>query len=192
MEKRVVLAAMLMAGLLMLYQTFFLSSPTEAPQATKTETPGKPATSQPAPVPGAAPTGATPGTAAPPAASPAGAAAPAPAAPVVPVVPEHVASVEGPLYRAKVISRGGDLQEWELVYRGQKPLVIPGLLGPAGLTVERAGAPAQLVGFTLAADRVVVTPEKPTASCGSRARTASGSGSIRRCASAPTTTRSNA
>ena len=161
MEKRVVLAAMLMAGLLMLYQTFFLSPPTEAPQATKTETPGKPATSQPAPVPGAAPIGAAPRAPAPTAASPAGAAAPAPAAPVVPVVPEHVASVEGPLYRAKVISRGGDLQEWELVYRGQKPLVIPGLLGPAGLTVERAGAPAQLVGFTLAADRVVVTPEKP-------------------------------
>ena len=154
MEKRVVLAAMLMAGLLMLYQTFFLSSPAETPQQQKGETQAKTATSPVTTTPGAMP--APPGTPAPAVAAPA-----APAGPAVPAVPERIASVETPLYRGKVISHGGDLQEWELNYRGQKPLVIPGLLGPTGLIVERAGAPAHTVGFTLSADRLVVTPEKP-------------------------------
>ena len=85
---------------------------------------------------------------------------PKPVAAAAPVVLEHLASVESPLYRAKVISRGGDLHEWELDYRGQKPLVVPGLLGPTGLTVERAGAPAQTLAYTLSADRLVVTKEK--------------------------------
>jgi YidC/Oxa1 family membrane protein insertase len=154
MEKRVVLAAMMMAGLLMLYQTLFLSPPAETPKPQNTETQAKPPTSSTAP-PGVAPAPASPGPAS------AGAAVPAASAAPVPAVPEHTASVESPLYRAKVISRGGDLQEWELTYRGQKPLVMPGLLGPTGLTVERAGAPAQIVDFTLSADRLVLTPEKP-------------------------------
>jgi YidC/Oxa1 family membrane protein insertase len=154
MEKRVVLAAMLMAGLLMLYQTLFLSSPAETPQQQKSETQAKTATSPVVTTPGAMPAAA--GTPAPAVAAPA-----APVGPAMPAVPERIASVETPLYRAKVISHGGDLQEWELNYRGQKPLVIPGLLGPTGLIVERAGAPAHAVGFTLSADRLVVTPEKP-------------------------------
>lgn len=156
MEKRVVLAAMLMAGLLMLYQTLFLSPPAETPQPQKTETPAKTPTSSAPPTPGAAQAPASPGSTSPGAPVPAASAAtPAPA------VPEHTASVESPLYRAKVISRGGDLQEWELIYRGQKPLVMPGLLGPTGLTVERPGAPAQIVDFSLSGDRLVPTPEKP-------------------------------
>ena len=127
MEKRVVLAAMLMAGLLMVYQTLFLSPPAETPQPPKTETQAKTPTSPAPPSPRAAAQAPRrpPGTPSPAAAVPAASAAtPAPA------VPEHIASVESPLYRAKVISRGGDLQEWELIYRGQKPLVMPGLLGP--------------------------------------------------------------
>ena len=156
MEKRVVLAAMLMAGLLMLYQTLFLSPPAETPQPQKTETPAKTSTSSAPPTPGAAQAPASPGSTSPGAPVPA-----ASAATQAPAVPEHTASVESPLYRAKVISRGGDLQEWELIYRGQKPLVIPGMLGPTGLIVERAGAPAQIVDFSLSGDRLVPTPEKP-------------------------------
>ena len=159
MEKRVVLAAMLMAGLLMLYQTLFLSPPAETPQPQKTETQAKPPTSSAPsapPTPGASQAPTPPGSTSPGAAVPA-----ASAVTPAPVVPEHTASVESPLYRAKVISRGGDLQEWELIYRGQKSLVLPGLLGPTGLTVERPGAPAQIVDFTLSADRLVPTPEKP-------------------------------
>src|SRR5580765_7898900 len=109
MEKRVVLAAMLMAGLLMVYQAFFLSSPTEAPQPQKTETQAKTPSSTAAPVPGSAPAPAASSSAGAPAAAPAA----GPLASTAPAVPEHTASVEGPLYRAKVISHGGDLQEWE-------------------------------------------------------------------------------
>ena len=71
MEKRVVLAAMLMAGLLMLYQTFFLSSPAETPQQQKSETQAKTATSPVTTTPGAMP--APPGTPAPAVAAPAAA-----------------------------------------------------------------------------------------------------------------------
>ena len=148
MEKRVIVAAMLMAGLLMLYQTFFLS-PTEP---TKTEAPAKPAPGAPPHAP--APTPATPGV------SPA-AAAPAPVS--APAIPERAAEIVGPLYRATVSSRGGEFREWELNYRGRKPLVIPGLLGPTGLVVERAGSPAQLVGFQLSAQRLELNKEQPQA-----------------------------
>jgi YidC/Oxa1 family membrane protein insertase len=143
MEKRVVLAAMLMAGLLMVYQMFFLpaSTPPPTPPA-KTEAPAKPG-GGPAPTPGPAPS-----------APAAPVATPPPAAAAVPAVPERVAQVEGPLYRATVTSRGGELREWELNYRGQKPLIVPGLAGPTGLTVERVGAPAQVVPFAVSADRV--------------------------------------
>src|SRR4029453_19062399 len=111
MEKRVIVAAMLMAGLLMLYQTFFLSPSTQHPQPTKTETPAKPA-------PGAASTA--------PATAPGGSSAAAVPAPVAaPAIPERAAEIVSPLYRATVSSRGGELREWELNYRGQKPLVIP-------------------------------------------------------------------
>ena len=106
MEKRVVLAAMLMAGLLMLYQTLFLSPPAETPQPQKTETPAKTPTSSAPPTPGAAQAPASPGSTSPGAPVPA-----ASAATQAPAVPEHTASVESPLYRAKVISRGGDLHQ---------------------------------------------------------------------------------
>ena len=149
MEKRVIVAAMLMAGLLMLYQTFFLSPSTQHPQPTKTETPAKPA-------PGAASTA--------PATAPGGSSAAAAPAPVAaPAIPERAAEIVSPLYRATVSSRGGELREWELNYRGQKPLVIPGLLGPTGLVVERAGSPAQVVSFQLSTERLELVKERPQA-----------------------------
>jgi YidC/Oxa1 family membrane protein insertase len=127
MEKRVIVAAMLMAGLLMLYQTFFLSPSTQHPQPTKTETPAKPA-------PGAASTA--------PATAPGGSSAAAPAPVAAPAIPERAAEIVSPLYRATVSSRGGELREWELNYRGQKPLVIPACSGPP---VSWSSAPAPLL-----------------------------------------------
>jgi YidC/Oxa1 family membrane protein insertase len=141
MEKRVILAAMLMAGLLMLYQTFFLSPPQQSAPA-KTEAPAKPGA-------GAPPAPAVPAPAA---------ATPLPAAAAI---PERIAQVQGPLYRATITSRGGEIREWELNYRGQKPMVVPGLLSPTGLTIERAGGPAQVVPFTLAPERVEVSKDQP-------------------------------
>lgn len=59
------------------------------------------------------------------------------------------AQVVGPLYKAQVSSHGGDLSAWELDYRGIKAMIVPGLLGPRGITVERAGQPPRVVDFTI-------------------------------------------
>jgi YidC/Oxa1 family membrane protein insertase len=129
MEKRAIIAALLMAGLLIVYQTFFAQAP-ESPPPPKAEAPSaKPAVS---PAPASAP------------------AQPAAALPVaVAAVPLRTARVDGPLYKAQISSRGGDLSAWELDYRGLKPMIVPGQLGPRGITVERAGQPSRVVDFSL-------------------------------------------
>ena len=135
MEKRAIVAALLMAGLLILYQTLFVHSPETPPPAPKAEAP---AAKAPAPSPPAL-----------------GRPTPAAAAPVpVPIaaVALKTAQVTGPMYKAQVSSHGGDLSAWELDYRGIKPMIVPGLLGPRGITVERAGQPPRVVDFTVAPD----------------------------------------
>jgi YidC/Oxa1 family membrane protein insertase len=127
MEKRAVIAALLMAGLLILYQTFFVQSP-ESPPPPKPEAPAARPALSPAPVPRQA-------------------VAPVPVA--VATVPLGTARVDGPLYKAQVSGRGGDLSGWELDYRGLKPMIVPGQLGPRGITVERAGQSPHVVDFTL-------------------------------------------
>jgi YidC/Oxa1 family membrane protein insertase len=57
--------------------------------------------------------------------------------------------VDGPLYKAQISSRGGDLSAWELDYRGLKPMIVPGQMGPRGITIERAGQPPWVVEFSL-------------------------------------------
>ncbi|HKZ05644.1 MAG TPA: membrane protein insertase YidC [Methylomirabilota bacterium] len=141
MEKRVILAAMLMAGLLMVYQMFFLPPPAQTPPPAKTEAPA-PAQAPPPPAGQSAP------------AQPSAAPTPPPVAAATPAVPDRAVRIEGPLYQGTVTNRGGQLRDWELNYRGQKPMVVPGLSEPTGLTVERAGAPAQVVTYSLASDRV--------------------------------------
>jgi YidC/Oxa1 family membrane protein insertase len=135
MEKRAIVAALLMAGLLILYQTLFVHAPETPPPTPKAETPAaKP--SLPAPSGLASP-------------------APAAAAPVpVPMaaVPLKTAQVIAPLYKTQVSSHGGDFSAWELDYRGIKPMIVPGLLGPRGITVERAGQPPRVIDFTVAPD----------------------------------------
>jgi len=135
MEKRAIVAALLMAGLLILYQTLFVHAPETPPPTPKAEAPAAKPSAPPAP----------------------GLASPSPvaAAPVpVPMatVPLKTAQVTGPLYKAQVSSHGGDLSAWELDYRGIKPMIVPGLLGPRGITVERAGQPPRVVDFTVAPD----------------------------------------
>ena len=131
MEKRAIIAALLMAGLLIAYQTFFMQAP-EVPVPPKAVAPGPKPVSSPVPAP---------------ASSPAAAAVPSP----VPVaaVPARTARVEGPLYKAQVSSHGGDLSTWELNYRGLKPMIVPGQMGPRGITIERAGQPPLIVDFSL-------------------------------------------
>jgi len=136
MEKRAIIAALLMAGLLILYQMLFIHQPETPPAPPKAEVP---ATGK----------GAAPSLPAPPAPSTA-AAAPVPV--FLPTVPLKTAPVLGPLFKAQVTSHGGDLAAWELEFRGTKPMIVPELLGPLGVTVERAGQPPRVVDF-------MITPE---------------------------------
>lgn len=145
MEKRAILAALLMAGLLMIYQLLFVKPPEpQQPAPTQQKSEEK---KEPAPVTQA------PGTPA--------RTAPEVAAPVPPkeaqVVPARTAVVETPLYRAVVSSQGGRLEAWDLNYRGLKPMVISEEMGPEGLAVSRSGAPAQPVAFALSPGAVTLT-----------------------------------
>jgi YidC/Oxa1 family membrane protein insertase len=70
--------------------------------------------------------------------------------------PETTATIETPLYRAKVGSLGGAVVDWDLMYRGEKPMVLPGVVESRGLEVSRPGAEARAVPFMMAPDRVAL------------------------------------
>jgi YidC/Oxa1 family membrane protein insertase len=137
MEKRAILAAVLMAALLLVYQMFFLAPAPEAPpgvQKTKDSVQPSPPVPAPAPAPVVAGSARAAGPGAPP-------------------PPARTVAVEAPVYRAVVSSEGGKLQEYVLRYRGDKPLVSVGEVGPAGLEIDagsgRAVLPMEIVGGDL-------------------------------------------
>jgi YidC/Oxa1 family membrane protein insertase len=147
MEKRAIIAAMLMAGLLMVYQFLFVRPEPQqpAPAGQKAAAPvaqgsSPSAASTPGPVPATNP----------------------PAAKEVPRPPERTAIVETPLYRAEVGSNGGEIKAWDLRYRGEKSLVVGGLMGSEGLEVGRAGTPPQLVAFSIEPQALNLTQDHPT------------------------------
>jgi YidC/Oxa1 family membrane protein insertase len=153
-EKRAILAAVLMAVVFIVGQYFMPPAEVPAPgqtsstrehppsQADKTAEPAKPAP--------AAPTADTP----PP--------APVKPQPAAPRPPGRLVTVETPLYRAVVSSDGGKLQEFTLKYRGEKPMVLVGDLGPTGLVVgpptHTEPLPMQIIGGDLQLGR-----DRPTA-----------------------------
>src|SRR5215470_770948 len=149
MEKRAFLAVALMAAVLILYQTFLVPPPQEAPPASQQQQ-----TADKAAQPPAAPA---------PASKPAEVPSPvAPAAAAEPRPPQRLAKVTAPLYDAVISSEGGKLQEFTLKYRGEKPMVIVGDLGPAGLMIGPAdGAAASPVPMQISSETLIVTPEKP-------------------------------
>jgi YidC/Oxa1 family membrane protein insertase len=138
MEKRAILAAVLMAAVFIIYQTFFFPmepSPQKPPPQTTT----------------APPPAAEPEPAAPPKVTPAPRGVPGPRP------PQRLVTVDAPLYRAVVSSEGGKLQELVLKYRGEKPIVIVGELGPSGLLVSpEPSAPVAPVPMTASAESVSV------------------------------------
>jgi YidC/Oxa1 family membrane protein insertase len=147
MEKRAILAAVLMGAVFLLGQLFLFPTPPATPPVEQ--------------VPTAPKTAETPATKA---------ETPAPSAPVAtpPVAPaprvrpqQRLATVETPLYRAVISSEGGKLQELVLKYRGDKPLVMVGDLGPKGLVVGRPGGPAEPVPMTLSSESLKVTSSQP-------------------------------
>jgi YidC/Oxa1 family membrane protein insertase len=134
MEKRAILAAVLMAVVLMLYQMFFMpAAPPAPPQEQAAKGPeGSPGATAPAP---------TQTRPVPPASTSPVPPAPAAVSPPAERPPQRTVPVEPPLYRAIVSSEGGKLQEWTLRYRGEKPMVLVGELGPRGLIVSPAPGP---------------------------------------------------
>jgi YidC/Oxa1 family membrane protein insertase len=151
-EKRAILAAVLMAVVFVVGQYFMPASPTPPPKVESPATPDSP----PAP----APPQQTASKATPP---------PPPPAPAVPSnaeaprprPPQTLAIVDTPLYRATISSEGGKLQEFTLKYRGQKPMVVLGDLGPTGLVVG-ARERTEPLAMTLSASELQLSRERPT------------------------------
>jgi YidC/Oxa1 family membrane protein insertase len=78
-----------------------------------------------------------------------------------------VAAVETALYRAVVSSEGGKLQELTLKYRGEKPMVMVGDLGPAGLQLApEPAASAEVVPMRLSAESLTAGPGQAPAELG--------------------------
>ena len=120
MEKRAFLAVVLMAAVLILYQTF--SGPADRrrpPAAAAANSSRGEARRRPAPAPARRSRAESRRP-------------PCPAAPAEPRPPQRLARVTAPLYDAVVSSEGGKLQEFTLKYRGEKPMVVVGDLGPPG------------------------------------------------------------
>jgi YidC/Oxa1 family membrane protein insertase len=136
MEKRAILAAVLMAGLLMVYQFLFVKAP--PPHSAAPSAPAQQAQeATPAPPPEAPPPPVTPKAA--------------------PQVPEQRAIVQTPLYTAVVSSEGGRIEAWDLTYRGLKPMVVSGEIGPLGLAVSRDGSTPRTVPFMLSPDALTLS-----------------------------------
>src|SRR5260370_716723 len=119
MEKRAILAAVLMAALLLISPAFLFPSRQDSPPPPPAR-PLPPAPSTPLPAP------------APPAPPPPKPAAP-PRAPSAPRPPQKLVTLDAPLHRAVVSSDGGKLQQLVLSYRGEKPMVILGDPAPPRL-----------------------------------------------------------
>jgi YidC/Oxa1 family membrane protein insertase len=144
MERRAILAAVLMAALLIVYQTFFLG-PTESPQKpTQGQAPAPPP-AVPAPPPARVEEPPRP-----------------PAAPRAARPAQKLARVESPRYVAVVSSEGGKLQEFSLRYRGDKPMVVVGAMGPAGLLIDSGNGPVPAP-LELAQQTVELTAQQPVA-----------------------------
>jgi YidC/Oxa1 family membrane protein insertase len=150
MEQRAFLAVVLMAAILIIYQVFFIPHDSPAPQPAgdaKQET-------RPAPSTGTA----TPSA---PASAPAPAPLPVQVTPAPSQVPPRLTRVSTPLYDAVVSSDGGKFQEFTLHYRGDKPMVSVGELGPTGLVITRAGSnTSHTVAMQPSSEAVRVTAEQ--------------------------------
>ena len=151
-EKRAILAAVLMAVVFIVGQYFMPAPEAPPPQSQAPST-------QRAPAPESAPAPDAGKAAAPPLAPTPAPVRPQPAGPRP---PQRVVNVETPLYRATVSSEGGKLQAFTLNYRGEKPMVVVGDLGPAGLVVGPPGHVEPLP-MAISGGDLRLGPERPTA-----------------------------
>lgn len=147
MEQRAFLAVVLMAAVLIIYQSFLVPPQEVAPPAPQKQERAEPAPSQTA-------TGSAPAVPSPIPVPPATAAEGS--------APQRITRVSTLLYDAAISSEGGKPQEFVLRYRGQKPMVSVGELGPTGLVIARAGGPSgQVVSMQPSVESLRVGPEQP-------------------------------
>ena len=70
--------------------------------------------------------------------------------------------VETPLYTAEVGTDGGRLVGWALKYRGNKPMVVSGAVGPQGLSLHRQGSGPETPAFTASPGELVLSQARPS------------------------------
>jgi YidC/Oxa1 family membrane protein insertase len=149
MEQRAFVAIVLMAAILVIYQLFFVPTHEQTAPVPGAKQEGPPAAPRPAPSTATAPAGST--------------VLPTPAPATAARAPQRLTRVSTPLYEATVSSEGGKLQELTLNYRGQKPMVVVGDLGPTGLMIGEVGSStAQVVAMQPSTDTVRITADQPT------------------------------
>jgi YidC/Oxa1 family membrane protein insertase len=147
MDNRTILAFVLMAAILVVYQIFFMPVSEGPPEPV-------PEAIRPAPDPGAPPAvHAPPGTAwtegLPPIRS-------------VTTPPQRTLPIDTPLYRGVISTNGGKLLQWTLHYRGEKPMVVAEELGPRGLVVGTGvGGALDVLPMHTAERQVMLGPEQP-------------------------------
>jgi YidC/Oxa1 family membrane protein insertase len=145
MDKRTTLALLLMAALLMIYPAIFMRSPEpDRAAGQKTEAPESASKAPAAP---AAPMVAVPAS--------------APTPKEAPVVPDRTAVVETPLYRAAIGSMGGQIRAWDLHFRGEKAMVLPGVVESPGWVVRRSGQPPRPIAFALSTESLKLDKDRP-------------------------------
>ena len=142
MEKRALLAIALSVGILLAWQAFF--APPAVPPPPPSAPERAPSAAAPAPMPGAS---AAAGLSARPAAVPSTAIA---------------AEVSSPLYRI-TFGPDGSVTAWRLRYRGDKPIIVGGTLGPLAVGLARAGQGIEVVALHPASSRVTVVATEPPA-----------------------------
>ena len=148
MEKRAFVAVVLMAALLIVYQAVFVPTQEPAPPAPRQEEASKAPPAAPAP----SPTASVPLPV-----------LPAPAAATEARPSQRITRVSTPLYETSISSEGGKFQDLVLRYRGEKPMVLVGDLGPTGLVVAQPGSPTgHVVSMEPSAETLKVGSDKPT------------------------------
>ena len=77
-------------------------------------------------------------------------------------MPERTAVIETPLYHAAIATTGGQVKAWDLHFRGEKPMVLPGTVDTAGWVVKRPGQPARPIAFALSTESIKLDKDTPT------------------------------
>jgi YidC/Oxa1 family membrane protein insertase len=76
-------------------------------------------------------------------------------------VPERTVTIETPLYRATIGSVGGQVKSWDLHFRGEKGMVLPGTIDDLGLVVVRPGQSPSPIAFTPSVETIKLDDSHP-------------------------------